>query len=236
MMRDSGCQDDGNKKEVFEMMTRLFQRGFFRKALLAGLTALFVFAAALPASVLAHDVEEKEKMDKGFYLGLRFIGSSLHVDEAENDVFFVKDDGGGFEFIGGYHFNGVFALELSAGAAGHETSDPRIDAAIGFVRLFAVYRFVPENSFRPYIKGGLGGYGLGLNEGSVSADISGGGIAFGGGFDYIFSRHFGLGVDFTHNIINYNEATIDFGENSFSTEIDEEGSQSSLGLSMSYFF
>jgi hypothetical protein len=175
-------------------------------------------------------------MGKGFYLGIRFIGSSLHVDEAESDVFFVKDDGGGAEVIGGYHFNSVFALELSLGGAGHETSDQRIDAGIGFVRLFALYRFAPANAFRPYIKGGIGGYGLGLDEGSVSANISGGGIAFGGGFDYIFSRHFGLGVDFTHNIINYNEVTIDLEGNSFGTEIDEEGSQSSLGISMSYFF
>lgn len=173
---------------------------------------------------------------KGFYLGMRFIGSSLHVDESANDFFFVEDDGGGVEFHGGYQFNDVFALELSLGAANHDTSDPRIDAGFGFFQVFALYRFAPAQPFRPYIKGGLGGYGLRLEEGDAEATINGGGLALGAGFDYFFSRHFSLGVDFTHNIINYTEAEFRLGAAEVSTEIDEDGAMTSLGLSLAYYF
>jgi opacity protein-like surface antigen len=184
------------------------------------------------------DEQEKPKIKggKGFYLGLRFIGSSLHVDETGDDVFFVKDDGGGAELLFGYGFNDVFSLELSLGGANHDTSDPRISADFGFFNIFAQYRFAPGRSFRPYIKGGLGGYVLDLKEDTISASVSGGGLAFGGGFDYFFTRHFSIGADFTHKIINYDQAELRLGDSTFGTAIDEEGAQSSLGLAFAYHF
>jgi hypothetical protein len=103
-------------------------------------------------------------------------------------------------------------------------------------QIFAHYRFAPGKPFRPYIKGGLGGYGLRLEQGDLNANIRGGGIALGGGFDYFFSRHFSIGVDFTHNIINYNEVEFSLGGASFATEVDEEGAMSSLGLGLTYYF
>ncbi len=214
-----------------------------------GVLPVITIAAALCLGIatVAHAQEEnrqpqeqaaqkESKAGKGFYLGVQFNGSSLHVDENDVDAFFVKDDGGGVQFRLGYRFNYVFALELAAGGASHDTSDQRVSADVGFVQLFAVYRFAPSSSFRPYIKGGLGGYGLSLSEGDVSVDVGGGGIAFGGGFEYYFSRHFALGVDFTHNMINYNELELRIGGSTVGTEIDEEGAMSALGFSFGYYF
>ncbi len=200
----------------------------------AAIAGLALMGTVIPAA--AEGEGRAQTPEKGFYLGMRFIGSSLHVDESANDMFFVEDDGGGVEFHGGYQFNNVFALELSLGAANHDTSDPRIDCGFSFVQVFALYRFAPGHPFRPYIKGGLGGYGLRLEEGDAEATINGGGLALGAGFDYFFSRHFSLGVDLTHNIIQYNEAEFRLGDTAVSTEIDEEGAMTSLGLSLAYYF
>jgi outer membrane protein W len=174
--------------------------------------------------------------DKGFLLGLRLYGSSLHVDDEADSDFFIKDEGGGIHLEFGYSFNPVFSLELSLGGAAHETSDPRIDATLAMFQIFAKYRFVPGRDFRPYIKGGLGGYELRLEEENVNASIEGGGLAFGGGFDYFLTPHFSLGMDITHNVINYEEFNIAAGGFSVGMEIDEEGSMTSLGLNLTFHF
>ena len=120
--------------------------------------------------------------------------------------------------------------------AATDTSNPAVDARFGMVQLFAHYRFSPGNAFRPYIKGGLGGYGLVLEAGSADVRIEGGGIPIGGGFDYFFSSHFSLGVDFTHNIIQYDKVTFNLQGVGVGFDIDEEGSMSSLGLALAYYF
>ncbi len=195
------------------------------------LITLMFFSSPL----LAQETQE-DSNEKGFYLGIRFIGSSLHVDDSEDADFFIKDDGGGAQLQAGYRFNNAFSLELSMGGAKHDTSDPRIDALIGAVQIFAQYHFSPGRPFRPYIKGGFGGYGLSLKEDNAEIQIEGGGVTFGGGFDYFFSPHFALGVDLTHNVIKYEEANLSAGGFSIGWEIDEEGSMTSLGLALAYYF
>lgn len=231
-------------KEVIHMMPPAKSAAVLEpiRPFVAAAAVLFVLTmSAMPAA--AEDPQQKPAAEqietdsgKGFYLGIRFIGSSLHVDETDEDVFFVKDDGGGVQFQTGYRFNRVFSLKLSFVGASHDTSDPKISAGFGLFQLFALYRFAPENPFRPYIKGGIGGYGLTLESGDLEAKAQGGGVAFGGGFDYFFSRHFSIGVDFTHNIIEYNEVEFKFGATTIGSEIDEEGAMSSLGLGLTYYF
>ncbi len=219
------------------MATRLHRRGILRgRRASIGAAGFCLCLLSVVSPVVAQGQEQPSRSDRGFYLGIRFIGSSLHVEESADDIFFVKDDGGGVQFQGGYRFNGVFALELSAGGANHDTSDPRINSGFVFVNIFALYRFVPGQPFRPYIKGGFGSYGLKLEEGDAKVTLNGGGIALGGGFDYFFSPHFSLGADLTHNIIDYNEVEFRLGAAAVSTEIDEEGAMTSLGLSLTYYF
>ena len=127
---------------------------------------MMVFVAVFTISITAAIPSSAQVDDRarGFYLGLKFIGSSLHVDDDGDNSFFVKDDGGGVQLHAGYSFNRVFSLELSLGGANHETSVQAIDANFGLVQLFAHYRFRPGRAFRPYIKGGFGGYTLELSD------------------------------------------------------------------------
>ncbi len=199
--------------------------------LVFAIAILAITTISLPVSAQVDD------RDRGFYLGLKFIGSSLHVDDDGDGVFFVKDDGGGLQLHAGYSFNRVFSLEFSVGAANHETSVQSIDANFGLVQLFAHYRFRPGMAFRPYVKGGIGGYTLDISNNVASVRVEGGGVPIGGGFDYFFSKHFSLGVDFTHNIINYDKLEIDLGDGATAGfEMDEAGAMTSLGLALAFYF
>jgi opacity protein-like surface antigen len=180
----------------------------------------------------AHEVHR----DRGFYLGASIAGAGNHVDEDPGAAFQIKEDGGGLTLEAGYSFNQVFSLELVLAGYGFETNDPTIDGGIGAVQLFAHYQFRPGKQFRPFVKGGFGGYGFQLKQDNVSASINGGGLAFGGGVDYFFTRHFAMGFDLTHNIINYDELEFNFGGNTVGTEIDEEGALTTMALTFNFYF
>jgi hypothetical protein len=183
-------------------------------------------------------VGESPEDESGFYLGLKFAGSSLHADnDADSeDSFYIKDDGGGLTLDIAYRFNRTFMLEFAVGGATHETSDPAIDARFEVVQILGYYRFSPDRAFRPYFKGGFGGYGLYVEEGPVDWRIKGGGVAIGGGFRYFFAPYFCIGLDFTHNIIQYESAEVEVEGFSYEWEIDEDGSMTSLGVIFGYSF
>jgi opacity protein-like surface antigen len=174
--------------------------------------------------------------DRGFYLGTTFAGSFVDADNQPGDPLVINEDGGSLELRAGYSFNPVFSIELSIAGARHETSDPNIDMEFAAARLFAHYRFRATHQLRPYLKGGLGGYTLRLEEPGLAAEVTGGGLAFGGGLDYFFNRHFSLGLDYMFNIIEYDDAKVTFEGLSVSAGIDEDGAQSSLGLAFSFYF
>ncbi|HSG29417.1 MAG TPA: outer membrane beta-barrel protein [Candidatus Krumholzibacterium sp.] len=201
-----------------------------KETILTGIMLLLFATVTTGAS--AREVMEDES---GLYLGVRFIGSSLNVDE--DDEQFIEDEGGGLMLDFGWRFNPVFALEFSIGGSVHETVYSTVDADFGTAQIMAVYRFLPDRPFRPFIKGGFGGYGFEVENGhGVKYRIEGGGIAFGGGFKYFITEHFAMGMDLTHSIINYDTETIEFADISIEGEIDEDGSHTSLGFSLSYSF
>lgn len=207
-----------------------YDRGFAR-------AVVTVLALAIIVLTPAPSAAQKEDRDRGFYLGINFVGSSLHVDDDGNSDFFVKDDGGGALLRAGYSFNRVFSLEIALGGANHETSVQAIDANFGIGQLLFHYRFLAGKALRPYIKGGLGGYALALSDNQANVTIKGGGIPIGGGFDYFFSKHFSLGVDLTHNIIHYDEVEFDLGDGAtLGFEIDEGGAMTSLGVALTGYF
>jgi opacity protein-like surface antigen len=193
----------------------------------------------LLVSLFANDTSARKKRayhDGGFYAGVQFLSSAIDVDNEPGSLLFVDEEGGGVELKLGYGFNPVFSLELSLAGANHDTSSPAIDMEFGAVRLFGHYRFRPGNPLRPYAKAGIGSYVVRLEEQSTTVKINGSGVAFGGGLDYFFSRHFSLGVDFVLNVIEYDEAELKVDTLSVSTEIEEDGAQSSLGFAVSFYF
>ena len=206
-----------------------------RRATPVILAAVTLFLlSVLCTGAMAENPEDED----GFYLGLKFTGSSLHADNSTDadEIFYIKDDGGGLQLDIGYRFNRTFMLEFSVGGANHETSDPAIDARFEVAQLLGYYRFSHDRAFRPYIKGGFGGYGLYVEEGPVDWRLKGGGVAFGGGFRYFFAPYFCIGLDFTHNIIQYESAVVGVEGFSYEWAIDEYGAMTSLGVVFGYSF
>jgi len=204
---------------------------FIKTGKLAILAILFTFTPLTPGQNIHAQTTEDES---GIYTAISLMASSMHIDETGKP--FIEDDGGGLQLEFGYRFNPTFALGMSLGLANHETTEPGVDALFSSLQLLAYYRFCPDRPFRPYIKGGIGGYGLTVSEGPASANISGGGVVIGAGFRFFFSSHFAIGLDMTHNIINYEKGKLSIDSFSFETEIDEQGSQTSLALSFNYSF
>jgi hypothetical protein len=200
--------------------------------LVTALSTISIVCTAFHPAVAAEAMEDPT----GFSLGLKLLGSSLHTGADPDAELLVKDDGGGVQLDFGYRFNPTFMLELSIGGATHNTSDPAIDARFESYQILAYYRFSPERAFRPYLKGGLGGYAFQIDEGSASWRVEGGGVALGGGFRYFFNPHFSLGLDLTHNTVAYNNAVVAFEGLSYEWEIDEQGSETTLGLAFGYSF
>lgn len=203
-----------------------------RTAVAVSLVAALFCLSAWFTGAAAETIED----EKGFHLGIKFAGSSLHSDEDSDADFFIKDDGGAVYLDIGYRFNPTFMLELSIGGATHSTSDPGIDTRFEVIQVLGYYRFSPDRAFRPYLKGGFGGYGLFVEEGSLSSRIKGGGIALGGGFRFFFSPHFSIGVDLTHNIVRYDHAEVSLEGFSYEWEVEEDGSATSLGVMFGYSF
>ena len=196
------------------------------------LAMCLILSGVFSAAAGAETIED----EKGFSLGLKFMGSSLHADDQADEEFFIKDDGGGVQLDIGYRFNRTFMVELCLGGANHETSDQAIDARFEVVQIFGYYRFSPGRAFRPYLKGGFGGYGLHIEEGPVEFRVKGGGVAFGGGFRYFFAPYFSLGLDLSMNMIQYDTAAVDIEGFSYEWEIDECGSMTSLAITFGYCF
>ncbi len=213
-------------------MNRLYARKDAPGKLGASLIAVIgLYLLLAPSMARAEAVED----ESGFHLGLKLAAASLHADETAPE-FRIEEEGGGVQLDIGYRFNPVFMLEMVLGGSNHETSDSTIDARTEFVQLFAYYRFSPERSLRPYIKGGFAGHALVLESESVEARIRGGGLAFGGGFRYFLSPRFSIGLDLTHNIIKYDEAELSVGQFSYEFDIDEHGESTTLGLMFGYSF
>jgi opacity protein-like surface antigen len=200
-----------------------------------------LIAAAGAGAASARDVPDSTapqsaEDESGIYLGLKFVGSSLHAEDKAEGAFFIKDDGGGLQLDAGYRFNRSFSLEFCIGGSAHETSEQAIDANIYSIWVLGYYRFCPDRPFRPFIKFGLGGHGLDVRYGDAGSRVDGGGVAMGAGFRYFFNPHFAVGVDLTTNIIQYDTATVAVGGLAYSFEIDEEGSLTTLGISFVYGF
>jgi hypothetical protein len=198
----------------------------------AALIALIALSLSLAPSFSRAEVTEDES---GFYLGLALAGTSYHINW-KSPALHITEGGGGVQIGVGYRFNPVFMLEVVAGGSSHGTSDPAIDAGTASVQIFGYYRFLPEKSIRPYIKGGVAGYALVLESGSASARMDGGGVTFGTGVRCFVTPHFSLGVDLSHNIIRYDNAKLSLGAFSYESSTDEHARLTTLGFTFGYSF
>ncbi len=199
-------------------------------------STLIAIATLLCVTVTTNAPAQVEDRDNGFYLGLRLGTSHLPIDKNSDDTFRIDADGGGLGLLAGYSFNRVFSLELDLSGGAHRTSVFDVDATFGALRVWAHYRFRPGQAFRPYMKGGLGAYGFGIQDKSDRVTITGGGVPLGIGFDYFFNPRFSLGLDVIYNVIEYNKFNVELGSSSVSFDIDADSAQSSLSLAFQFYF
>jgi|GEM_PF-1142329 len=173
---------------------------------------------------------------RGLYLGVGLGGSSVPTVDRGATALDIRNDGGALALSLGYGFNPVFALELRISGAGHDTSVRTIDAGFAAIEALAVYRWRPHHPFRPYVRAGLGGYGITLDDGIAHTTVSGGGIPFGGGVEYFLGQHVSLGFDITHRVIDYDKITVDTGSTTGAFAVDRNGSQTSSTFTIGVYF
>jgi len=175
-------------------------------------------------------------IDHGFYTGLQVGGARSNLESGPKLDAIIKEDGGRLSLMAGWAFNEVFSLEWHISAMGFETIDPNIDVVIAGSHLYSVYRFRPGSHFRPHVKGGLGGTQMKFRANGLDPRIEGSSASFGGGFSYLITAYFSMGLEYTFHVIEYNRLTVPIGDGSLSVEIDEQGTAGALGLSFGFYF
>lgn len=83
------------------------------------------------------------------------------------------------------------------GVKGGEVKDVDLDEPkhfFGGLELTYQYKFISDASFQPYGKIGFGAYGIGFDD-NPDRVIAGGGLTGAVGFDYFFSKRFGIGLE-----------------------------------------
>ncbi len=207
-----------------------------KKAIQLGVVALIAFMVSAPFGAEAHEIDRKS----GFYFGVAGMATGLDADDTLDDTFAVEEGGGGLNFRAGWLFNPKFSLEVTLGGQLHDTSENNIIAGLGMINLFGYYHFRSDQHLRPYVKGGVGGYGLNFGEkketDATYPRVQGAGLAFGGGIEYFLGSHFSLGADVTHHIVNYERKEIDLGDGVIQgTELNEQGSASQFSLFLTIY-
>ena len=203
------------------------------------LTRRLLPAAALAVAVAAFPARPATAWDGRWCVGLEALSS--HVGESdEADAVTIDTDAGGGGLQVGYLVTPSFQVRLWAGAADHATSDPDVTIVFGGGTFDAVYLFRPGTTLRPYVFGGAGGYVAESQQDDLTYDISGPGIAFGGGAHLQLARHWTLHGSLRLESINWEKATVTYdgpgGETQIESPIDDSGWASRLSLGIAAWF
>lgn len=161
------------------------------KILAQTLLLMFVFTNVTQA--------QEEKVSPRFSnKGLKFsIGSTNQEMISERHL--DKGEGGSISL--GYGFSDNFSMWLSAIGSEHLIEDSEVITEFGGLELNLQHKFNPDEAWQPYTKLGVGVYEL--HEKGSDVSLIGAGIAVGLGFDYFFSRHFGIGAEISLKKLDY---------------------------------
>lgn len=199
---------------------------------LTALVLLFVFL--LPVQDLHAAGNENPWM-----IGLDFL-SNRAGDEDDYEDFRIEETGGGAALQVGYRFTPSFLLRLYMGGAVHETNYADVEVTFAGGLIEAVYLFRPDQSFRPYVFGGLGGFQAEAKEDALTYSTEGPGASFGGGLYYWFGPHVSLHSSARIELVNWDTATysIDTGSGTIEAKVpvDDEGSAAKLTLGVAFWF
>lgn len=172
-------------------------------------------------------------------VGLDLLANGVNDDEDDDDLR-IEDGGGGAALQFGYRFTPSFLLRLYASGAKHDTDRTDIDVVFSGATFEAVYVFRPDQAFRPYVFGGLGGFRAEAEEGDYTYSTEGPGMALGGGMFYWFSPHVSLHASLRMEAVNWDKATVSLdtpgGLLEAEIPVDDSGSAGKLTMGMAFWF
>lgn len=144
---------------------------------------------------------------KGFHFAAAANATSIKLDEtAFSDD--ERENGYGLNLNLGYNFTRNFGL--TAGITGVNINDSQtedFEVAHGDLGVRAL--FPGRSALVPYVDLAIAGISVGYTVQGQEVRIEGGGIAFGGGLNYFFTRRAAFDVNFRYTIGESDDAEID---------------------------
>ena len=196
----------------------------------SSLTALALATALTASQVAAGD---------RWLIGLDGLSSHIEDNNDEDSISVDEKASGGALQIG-YRFSPNFMLRIYGGTADHPTSDPKVDIRFGGGLFEGVYLYRDGQSLRPYMFGGVGGFGLESQQASLLYKAEGAGVSFGGGLHYLVSRRVSLHGSLRLEAVNWNTVSVtytapDGGELAVETPVEESGFASKVTFGVAFW-
>lgn len=179
--------------------------------------------------------------EAGFFatLGLGGVHLDLH-DTARSSLseagVTVGTTGLGADILAGYRFGRHISLGLRVTGSELDTGLPGVDGTFGMFTLEVTGYLRPGSEVQPYLVGGTGGAGLGLDGGgfdNVVLDASA--MHVGGGVDVNFATHWTLSFDYRASMLDFERNTIELARGP-DVEFDGSALAHLLGFRWSYRF
>ncbi len=143
--------------------------------------------------------QEKTPASRFSHKGLKAAISSASI-EMITERGLNEGEGGALSL--GYGFTNRFSMWLTLLGSEHTSvNDGELLTEFGGIELNLQHKFEIESRLQPYGKVGFGVYGL--HEQNSDIAIVGAGLNVAVGVDYLFSKHFGVGAEFSFKKLDY---------------------------------
>ena len=159
------------------------------------LILVFVLMVMIQNIVIAQDSNNRP--------GFSNKGIKAALGSGSTDVISERglEAGAGGALSLGYGFTDNFSLWLSLVGSKHKQTGSDVNLEFGGMEINLQQKFNAHSAWQPYSKVGFGLYGL--EEKNSDNSLIGAGINLGLGIDYFFSKHIGVGAEFTYKKLDY---------------------------------
>ena len=143
---------------------------------------------------------------RGLHLGAAVNATSIKLDEtAFSDD--ERENGYGANLYLGYNFTRNLGLLVSLTAANINDSDTE-DFSVAHVDLAGRVSFPGRSALVPYLELSVAGVGAEYLASGGEVELEGGGVGFGGGLNYFFTRRAALDLGFRYTVGEFGTAKI----------------------------
>ncbi|HEX7121411.1 MAG TPA: outer membrane beta-barrel protein [Gemmatimonadaceae bacterium] len=175
----------------------------------------------------------------GVFIGFDLNGASIDVNDP---VYEIEESGGGATFRLGYGFTPLFSLHIGGTGTNLEVDGESVTMGHGDIMARFSFGNVTQ-AFRPYLELGFAHRTLTIDDFVAEDDqgasligeleVSGGALAFGGGFHYFFNPKWALNVGL--NIATGEFNTVRFDNVSISDVVEVDGTTARLNVGITWF-